>query len=89
MTAAPVRPRTLYYWRPGIARLALCRAAEARERAMVEAAVRDALAAVGFDLVPSRAAGQVTRRRCPRILLGRRAFYARPAGVYARGSDPA
>ena len=85
----PVRPRTLYWMRPAIPRLELCRAAERRERQAVEDAVRQALAAVGYDLVPSQSTGKTSRRRWPRIQLGRRAFYARPAGNYAREVDPA
>jgi hypothetical protein len=79
MGAEPIRPRALWYHRPDVPRLILCRAAEARERWRVLAAVTEALAAVGYELVPSRRVGPAGRG-APRIRLGRRTFYLRRTG---------
>ena len=73
----PIRPRSLYFHRPGVPRLVLCRAAESHERYRVRQAVRQALGLIGYQLVPARSAGQVTRRRCPRLQIGRVAYYLR------------
>jgi|GEM_PF-5035560 len=75
----PIRPRALFYFRPDMPRVQLCRAAEAHERHQVESAVRSALALVGYELLPARRAGPAARR-LPRIKLGRHAFYLRRTG---------
>lgn len=80
-TDRPIEPGRLLFLRPDIPKTALVRAARRYHQAVVYEVVRDALRAIGGDLIPSSDLNWRQRMKTAgSIMIGRRAYHLIPPG---------